>query len=71
MQGKIKLGLVVFREDESEPPFLKAHLKPRYEELEDDEVEEAEFDDHSQGETEGEGDDEVGLQVIGSYFYKQ
>ncbi len=71
MQRKIDLGLVVFRDDETEPPFLKAHLKPRYEELEDDEEEETNSDEESPLETESEDENEVGLQVMGSYFYKQ
>ncbi len=71
MQRKITLGLVVFREDDTEPPFLKAHLKPRYEELEDDEEREPEAEEESAADATSEDDEEVGLQVMGSYFYKQ
>ena len=28
MQRQIQLGLVAFRDDESEPPFRKAHIRP-------------------------------------------
>lgn len=63
MQRQIKLGLVEFRDDHTEPPFRKAHLLPFSDEL----IEEtdAEFDD------EDVADDEIGLQVVGSVFYKQ
>ncbi|AFL76147.1 adenine specific DNA methylase Mod [Thiocystis violascens DSM 198] len=63
MQRQIKLGLVQFRADHTEPPFRKAHLLPVPDELPDDE--ETEFDD------EDISDDEIGLQVIGSVLYKQ
>lgn len=63
MQRQIKLGLVEFRDDHTEPPFRKAHLLPlSYELIEDSE---AEFDD------EDVADDEIGLQVVGSVLYKQ
>lgn len=63
MQRQIKLGIVEFREDHTEPPYRKAHLLPlSYEFLED---EDAEFDD------EDVSDDEIGLQVLGSVIYKQ
>ncbi|UTT71022.1 site-specific DNA-methyltransferase [Arthrobacter sp. DNA4] len=58
MQRQIALGLVVFREDHTEPPFRKAHLRPVTGELD--------------SESEGESDDvELANQVRGSYFYKQ
>ncbi len=61
MQRQIRLGVVEFRDDESEPPFRKAHIKPlSYEALE---TEDAELDEES--------DDELATQVRGSYFYKQ
>ena len=63
MQRQIKLGLVEFRGDHSEPPFRKAHLLPVPDEL-DDELE-TDFDD------EDVADDEIGLQVVGSVLYKQ
>ncbi|MBI5751045.1 MAG: site-specific DNA-methyltransferase [Hydrogenophilales bacterium] len=63
MQRQIKLGLVEFRDDHTEPPFRKAHLLPVPEEL--DEELETDFDD------EDIADDEIGLQVVGSVFYKQ
>lgn len=60
----IQLGLVVFRDDHSEPPFRKAHLFPIAEELVDEvESDESEVDD-------ADGVD-VGMQVMGSCLYKQ
>ncbi|MEJ5207754.1 site-specific DNA-methyltransferase [Denitratimonas sp. CY0512] len=61
MQRQIKLGLVAFREDHSEPPFRKAHIRPILEELEPDSDE----DEQEQEQ------DELATQVRGSYFYKQ
>jgi len=63
MQRQINLGLVVFREDHSEPPFRKAHLKPVPDELV---VETDESDEASDVEQE-----EMATQVRGSYFYAQ
>ncbi len=63
MQRQIKLGMVEFRDDHTEPPFRKAHLLPVPDEL-DGELE-TDFDD------EDIADDEIGLQVVGSVFYKQ
>lgn len=65
MQRQIKLGLVEFREDHSEPPFRKAHIRPIPEEAQEDTGE-------SNGEAgEGNDDAEFATQVRGSYFYKQ
>ena len=61
MQRQIKLGLVVFRDDHTEPPFRKAHLRPVSEELD-------EFDGEDE---EVSQEDELATQVRGSYFYKQ
>ncbi|MDQ1247710.1 MAG: adenine-specific DNA-methyltransferase, partial [Actinomycetota bacterium] len=59
MQRQIALGLVVFRDDHTEPPFRKAHLRPIA----------GENGDNSE---EDESDDvELANQVRGSYFYKQ
>lgn len=63
MQRQIKLGLVEFREDHTEPPFRKAHIRPIPEELD------VETDDDAETE-EGE-EEEFANQVRGSYFYKQ
>ena len=63
MQLQIKLGLVEFREDHTEPPFRKAHIRPILAEIE---IETDILD--------GEGDEteeEFATQVRGSYFYKQ
>ena len=65
MQRQIKLGLVEFREDHTEPPFRKAHIRPIPEESQEDV-------DESNGEAdEGSDDAEFATQVRGSYFYKQ
>jgi adenine-specific DNA-methyltransferase len=64
MQRQIKLGLVEFREDHTEPPFRKAHIRPIPAEIE------SEADDQEQDEIEGE-EEEFATQVRGSYFYKQ
>ena len=62
MKEQIEQRLVQFREDESEPPFRKAHLVPIAEEL----------DDEDSSVPNGEHDEElVGMQVMGSYVYKQ
>ncbi len=65
MQRQIKLGLVEFREDHTEPPFRKAHIRPIPEEAEGNQVDSNDIDDESDDET------EFATQVRGSYFYKQ
>lgn len=65
MKMQIKLGLVEFREDESQPPFRKAHIRPIPAELEAD----VDFDDQD-GE-EDNNEEQFATQVRGSYFYKQ
>lgn len=62
MQKQIDMGLVVFRDDHTEPPFRKAHLKPLPEELTEEDV----FDE----DTEDTGTD-IGMQVMPSVLYKQ
>lgn len=62
MQRQIALGLVAFRDDHTEPPFRKAHIRPLPQEL--DAMPE-------ENEVEGEADEELATQVRGSYFYKQ
>ncbi len=64
MNRQIELGLVVFREDDNEPPFRKAHLKPISDELSDDDKQT--FEDESPDEQV-----EVGMQVMPSVIYKQ
>jgi adenine-specific DNA-methyltransferase len=65
MQRQIKLGLVEFRADHTEPPFRKAHIRPVPDEAVEDQLD---------GDDEG-GDEDVdadlATQVRGSYFYKQ
>lgn len=63
MQRQIKLGLVEFREDHTEPPFRKAHIRPIPAEVVEDQT------DAEEGEEED--DAELATQVRGSYFYKQ
>lgn len=60
MKEKIRIGTVVFREDHTEPPLRKSHLRPIPGEEEADD-------------TTGDGENEVELavQVRGTYFYKQ
>lgn len=65
MQRQIKLGLVEFRADHTEPPFRKAHIRPVPDEAVEDQIE---------GDDEGgdeDGDADLATQVRGSYFYKQ
>lgn len=65
MQRQIKLGLVEFRADHTEPPFRKAHIRPVPDEAVEDQVD---------GDDEGgdeDGDADLATQVRGSYFYKQ
>jgi adenine-specific DNA-methyltransferase len=66
MERQIRLGLVKFRDDHTEPPFRKAHLIPVPEELDNEENEE--FDEDNE---DGENADPVALQVMRSYLYKQ
>lgn len=61
MQRQIKLGLVVFRDDHTKPPFRKAHLKPISNESEVECIED-ESEDNADG---------LATQVKGSCIYKQ
>ncbi len=65
MQRQIKLGLVEFREDHTEPPFRKAHIRPIAEEVHDG-LEGADDDVE-----EDSAEVELATQVRGTYFYKQ
>jgi len=60
MKRQIDLGLVEFRDDHTEPPFRKAHIRPIPQEVD------AEIPDE-----ETENEEELATQVRGSYFYKQ
>lgn len=64
MRHIIDLGLVEFREDDTEPPIRKAHLRPVPDELLDDE-------DLPELDEEDVEPEELGLQVMGSVIYKQ
>ena len=67
MLSQIKLGLVEFRDDHTEPPFRKAHIRPIPAELEAGSLDgEEAFDDEVE-----ESEEEFASQVRGSYFYKQ
>ncbi|MDQ0470135.1 site-specific DNA-methyltransferase [Labrys wisconsinensis] len=67
MQRQIKLGLVEFRDDHTEPPFRKAHIRPI-----PDEFDEAQIESETEDENGADGEDtEFATQVRGSYFYKQ
>ncbi|WP_163336033.1 site-specific DNA-methyltransferase [Desulfopila sp. IMCC35008] len=65
MQRQIKLGLVEFREDHTEPPFRKAHIRPIPEESVDEE------NNNDNGTEDVDDNVEFATQVRGSYFYKQ
>ncbi len=65
MQTQISLGLVEFRDDHTEPPIRKAHLLPVPEEL-DEITDDVEDDDDAV-----QDDENVGLQVMPTYIYKQ
>lgn len=67
MLRQISLGLVEFRDDHTEPPFRKAHIRPIPQELESID---ADADDADESE-DTEDEEEFATQVRGSYFYKQ
>ncbi|MFZ4780671.1 MAG: site-specific DNA-methyltransferase, partial [Terrimicrobiaceae bacterium] len=62
MRRQIDLGLVVFREDHTKPPFCKAHLLPVLEEELALEAQDVDSDDDGGA---------AGLQVMPSVIYKQ
>ncbi len=64
MQRQIRLGLVEFRADHTEPPFRKAHIRPIPDELESDADEEG-------GESADDATEEFANQVRSTYLYKQ
>lgn len=65
MQLRIAQGIVEFRDDHTEPPYRKSHIRPIAYEFDD--VDNAEVDDDIEIDVE----DELATQVRGSYFYKQ
>ncbi len=76
MQRQIKLGLVEFRDDHTEPPFRKAHIRPIPAEIEAEEIPDEELDEILGNSTDAEepseeDEEEFATQVRGSYFYKQ
>lgn len=64
MQRQIKLGLVEFRADHTEPPFRKAHIRPIPDELQEA-VEDLDGEEGEEDET------EFATQVRASVIYKQ
>ena len=66
MTRRISLGLIVFRDDHTDPPTRKTHLLPVADELENIEDQQGDaFDDDD------EQDEEAAIQVMPSYFYRQ
>ena len=65
MQLRIAQGIVEFRDDHTEPPYRKSHIRPIAYEFDD--ADNAEVDDDIKPNPE----DELATQVRGSYFYKQ
>lgn len=61
MEAMIEAGNVVFRADHTEPPIRKTYLVRSEDDLDSD-------GDTSSGS--GDGSDDVGIQVAGSYFYR-
>ena len=71
MKRQIALGLVVFRDDHSEPPIRKAHLLPPEWEIESPPNSGAETDEGDDQIEQGKEDDEAGLLVMPSLIQKQ
>ena len=72
MERQIQAGLVVFRDDHTQPPFRKAHIRPVAAELLADEA--AVSNEEINGAADDDDDDLTegfATQVRGSYFYKQ
>ena len=67
MQDQIEKGLVVFREDHTDPPFRKAYLFP----IEGEILGRPEEDEFENDESETSEDALVGAQVMPSYIHKQ
>lgn len=67
MQRQIKLGLVEFREDHTQPPFRKAHIRP----IPGEDIDDASDEDADGDASENSENAEFATQVRGSYFYKQ
>jgi len=65
MERQIQLGLVVFREDHTQPPIRKTHLLPVPAELDDETIQEAPDDEESND------IDISGMQVMPTVFNRQ
>lgn len=66
MKRRIDAGIIEFREDHTQPPMRKSHIRPISLEVEFDVDEDLDFES-----PEGQEDEELATQVRGSYFYKQ
>jgi adenine-specific DNA-methyltransferase len=66
MKRMIELGIVEFRDDHTEPPLRKQHIRPI-----DFEIEAAAETNDEDIDSEESDEDELATQVRGSYFYKQ
>ena len=64
MELRIKQGIVEFREDHTEPPYRKSHIKPISYEFDDEESDVLDTD-------EADEESELATQVRSAYFYKQ
>jgi adenine-specific DNA-methyltransferase len=68
MLARIKAGIVEFRDDHTEPPIRKSHLRPidfEATEFDDEEIDsDVDIDEDSD-------EDELATQVRGTYFYQQ
>ena len=67
MKKMIELGIVEFRDDHTEPPLRKQHIRPIIFEIEAL----ADTNDEDMDVAEENEEDELATQVRGSYFYKQ
>jgi adenine-specific DNA-methyltransferase len=66
MTEMIELGVVAFREDHSEPPIRKLHLRPL-----DFELTSSELNDDQADDSDALKEEDLATQVRGTYFYKQ
>jgi adenine-specific DNA-methyltransferase len=67
MARMIEIGGVVFREDHTQPPIRKSHLRP----IDFEVIGTYEGESATDADIQEDADDELATQVRGSYFYKQ
>lgn len=67
MKRRIDAGIIEFRDDHTQPPLRKSHIKPISLEIETEAIENPDADYLDNDDEE----DELATQVRGSYFYKQ